>query len=431
MRSDPLPPDLFARNRSRLSRLLPDGGVALLCAASHMPRNADQYHPYRQNSDFFYLTGIPVEACVLVLSPESETLFIPKADPKKELWDGPLLTPGQASELSGIENIRWTDELDPLLEELAGRAASFCLNQPANPLHWSRIRTPDADLQEKLDRAWPEMGRSPLAPLLAKLRMIKEQEEVAAIRKACSITRSAFLRALKSVRPGIKEYEAEAELEAEFVRQGAGGHAFEPTLASGSNALILHYNANSGTCAAGDLLLMDFGAEVNNYASDCTRTVPVNGTFTRRQRAVYDAAYRVFLQARELMVPGTGIDDYHLQVGKLWEEEHIALGLYSRREAKERSGPDALWKRYFMHGTSHSLGLDVHDPFLRTEPFQAGMVLTCEPAIYIPEEGMGIRLENDILITEKGPVDLMEDIPMAPQEIENLMKTHMRKGSKT
>jgi Xaa-Pro aminopeptidase len=252
--------------------------------------------------------------------------------------------------------------------------------------------------------------------------MIKEYEEIEEIRKASAITRSAFSRVLTTVSPGIMEYQVEAEIIGEFIRQGAEGHAYEPIVASGKNALILHYVQNNGVCRDGELLLLDFGAEVNNYAADCSRTIPVNGRFTKRQLEVYKAAMRVFKQARELMIPGTLMAEFHSSVGAIWEEEHIGLGLYSLKQAKESPEGEPLWKQFFMHGTSHSLGIDVHDPFDRTQPFQAGMVLTCEPAIYLPGEGIGIRLENDILITEQAPVDLLHDIPIEAEEIEELMR---------
>jgi Xaa-Pro aminopeptidase len=223
------------------------------------------------------------------------------------------------------------------------------------------------------------------------------------------------------VEPGLYEYQVEAEIIAEFIGKGAEGHAFEPIVACGKNALVLHYVQNNGICGDGEMLLMDFGAEVNHYAADCSRTIPVNGRFTRRQRALYDAVLRVFRMARDLMVPGILMADFHQAVGELWEEEHMALGLYSRKDVEAHTDSEPLWKNYFMHGTSHSMGLDVHDPFDRSVPFKEGMVLTCEPAIYIREEGVGIRLENDILITENGPVDLMKDIPIEAEEIEELM----------
>jgi len=260
-----------------------------------------------------------------------------------------------------------------------------------------------------------------LSPLIQSLRMIKQPEEIEEIKRAVAITHSAFLRVLRKIEPAWYEYQAEAEIIGEFIGQGAEGHAFEPIMACGKNALVLHYVTNNCPCREGELLLMDFGAEINHYAADCSRTIPVNGRFTRRQRLLYDAVLRVLRKAMALMVPGTVLADFHQAVGEMWEEEHIALGLYTRSDVNRHTGPEPLWKNYFMHGTSHSMGLDVHDPFDRLRPFEPGMVLSCEPAIYIPEEGLGIRLENDILIGEKGPVDLMEKLPIDPEEIEDLM----------
>jgi Xaa-Pro aminopeptidase len=307
----------------------------------------------------------------------------------------------EASELSGIKQVRWLEEKDGLLEELLRDATHlYC----------------DQEFSEAA-----KLNRMPLHPLVEKLRMIKEEEEVDQIRKAISITHKAFMEVLNKTEPGVWEYQMEAEVIACFIREGATGHAFDPIMASGENALILHYVQNDSQCKDGDLVLMDFGAEVNNYAADCSRTIPVNGRFSPRQRKVYEAVLRVFRQAREMMVPGTILGEFHQQVGKLWEEEHIKLGLYSREETHVQPGKDPPWKYYYMHGTSHSLGLDVHDPFDRSKPFEPGMVLTCEPAIYIPEEQLGIRLENDILITADGPVDLAEDLPIEADEIEDLM----------
>ena len=425
MRSAPISSALFSRNRAKLGKLLPDGAVAVVCSNPLMPRNGDQFYPYRQHSDLFYLTGIQQEGSILVMSSLRETLFIRKPDLKTTLWSGPLLTPERASSLSGIGEVRWADELDPVLDEVVPRASSLNLNHSLAPGPENGIQTPDARMFDKMGRIYPERNRSSLSPLMAQLRMVKEPEELEEIKKACSITRSAFSRVLGKLKPGMYEYEVEAELSAEFTGSGAQGHAFEPIVASGKNALVLHYVENNGMCTEGDLLLMDFGAEVNNYAADCTRTVPVGGRFSDRQREIYNAVYRIFLQARSMIVPGVLLGDFHNQVGKLWEEEHIALGLYTRKEANSRPEEDPLWKRYFVHGTSHSLGLDVHDPFDRSVPFQPGMVLTCEPAIYIPGEGLGIRLENDILIGEVGPVDLMEDIPMKAEEIEELLQQNI------
>jgi len=412
MRFDPVSSDLFARNRRKLSELLPDSSLALVSSNPLMPRNGDQFHPYRQHSDFFYLTGIFQQGSLLVLSGREPALFIRRPDPKTLLWSGPLLSKAEATKLSGIHHVMWLDEAESFLAGELPPVRSVFQNYSG-----------ERPLGEEFIIPYPFIEKANLGPLMTRLRMFKEPEELEEMKKACDIPRSAFLRAGKRLKPDMREYELESEITAEFIRRGAGGHAFEPIVASGSNALILHYVENAGLCRQGDLVLMDFGAEVNNYAADCSRTLPVGGRFTRRQRELYNAVHRVFLKARELMVPGAIMGEFHRQVGALWEEEHIGLGLYTLEEARNRDPSEPLWKKYFMHGTSHSLGMDVHDPFDREKPFAPGMVLTCEPGIYIEREGLGIRLENDILITDGGPVDLMAHIPMEADEIEDLMQT--------
>jgi Xaa-Pro aminopeptidase len=301
------------------------------------------------------------------------------------------------------------DEMDTILSEKLPAGATVYIS---GDIPLSRI-----------SEQYPDLHLSSIGAMMMKLRRIKEPEELTEIRAACSITRAAFERVLGKIAPGMWEYEVEAEIIAEFTRMGSGGHAYEPIVASGKNALILHYVENRDRCRSGDLVLMDFGAEVNNYASDCSRTIPVDGHFTARQRGLYDAVLRVFRKASQLMVPGVLMSDFHRQVGELFQEEHIGLGLYTLKEAQSRPADDPLWKDYYMHGTSHSLGLDVHDPCDRTIPIEQGMVITCEPAIYLREEGIGIRLENDILITEQGPVDLMADIPIEADDIEELIQS--------
>ncbi|MDX2430883.1 MAG: aminopeptidase P N-terminal domain-containing protein [Bacteroides sp.] len=415
MRSVPISSDLFIRNRSKLINRLSDSALAILSSSPQMPRNGDQFYVYRQHSDFFYLSGIFQQESILVLSSSAETLFIRRPDPKIQLWSGSLLTMEKAMRFSGIRDVRWLDEVDEFLEKEL---------QNAGKLYLSEI--PGVQLYERIKALYPYVERIGLGPIMTQLRMIKEPEEVEEIRKACAITRSAFLKVVNMLKPGMMEYEVEAELGAEFIRTGAQGHAFEPIVASGSNALVLHYVENHGSLDKGDLVLLDFGAELNNYAADCSRTLPVGGKFSKRQGELYDAVHQVFIQAREMMVPGVLMGDFHKRVGELWQEKHISLGLYTLDEARESLEADPLWKKYFMHGTSHSLGMDVHDPFERSEPFAPGMVLTCEPGIYIQEEGIGIRLENDILITENGPEDLMADIPMEAGEIEDLMQSNMK-----
>ncbi len=415
MKIPPISAALFVRNRAKLVELMEPGTAALAGSNSRKVRNGDQYYPFRQHSGFFYLTGINQEESLLLLVAGSEpgtlgeVLFLKKPTSKSILWTGPGLTAEEAREISGIGQVRWLEELEDILAESIPRGAAL-------------YTSGDIPLS-KISDLFPDLHFSSLGGMTTKLRRIKEPEEVGAIRAACSITGSAFERVLTKITPGIWEYEIEGEIVAEFIGKGSGGHAYEPIVASGKNALILHYVENKDQCRAGDLVLMDFGAEVNNYASDCSRTIPVNGRFTNRQRKVYDAVLRIFREAFALIRPGILMADFHQQVGELCMEEHIGLGLYTMQEAKSRSTEEPLWKDYYMHGTSHSIGLDVHDPCDRTVPLEPGMVITCEPAIYIREEGFGIRLENDILVTENGPVDLMAEIPIEAEEIEKLMQS--------
>lgn len=416
MKSFPIPATLFIRNRKKLGDLLEPGSIAIVGSNERMQRSGDQFFSFRQNADFFYLTGINQPESVLIFYPDHadqnlrEVLFIREPTPKTDLWLGPGLSIRKAKILSGIQEVKWLDELDKFMEILLPAAT----NQFAS----GKVHG------EKISEQFPEIQLSSLSPAMTQLRMVKEYEEIEEIKKACSITRGAFLNVLNMVKPEMWEYEVEAEITAEFLRKGAEGHAYEPIVASGKNALILHYVENNSQCRNGDLLLMDFGAEVNNYAADCSRTIPVSGRFTKRQRELYDSVFRIFIKARKMMVPDVLISAFHSSVGELWLEEHIALGLYTMEDVREQAPEAPLWKKYFPHGTSHSMGLDVHDTFDRTQSFRPGMVLTCEPAIYIPEEGIGIRLENDLLITEEGPVDLMEDIPIESGEIEEIMQSN-------
>ncbi len=401
-----------------------EGSVAVAGSGRPVKRSGDQYYPFRQDSNFFYLTGINQPGTILLLrrdntgSLHDEILFIRRHSPRAQVWEGPGLTLEKATELSGVATVRWSDELGSELRVMMKDAT--CIYRSGQ----SAGTSPEellSRLPKASDAGKPELFD--LSPLVERLRRVKSQEEVGCIKRASEITREAFLKVLRMISPGVWEYGIEAGITAEFIRRGAGGHAFEPIVASGRNALILHYVENGSQCMEGELVLMDFGAEVNNYAADCTRTVPVSGTYSPRQRQVYEAVLRIFRQARDWLVPGTLLNDFHNRVGMLSQEEHMKLGLYQAGDLSEEPGKEPMWKRYFMHGTSHSLGLDVHDPFDKNEPIRPGMVFTCEPAIYIPGEDVGIRLENTILITGEGPVDLMEDIPLEPDEIETLMRS--------
>jgi len=359
----------------------------------------------------------------LAVSKETSVLFIPEGNARSLLWSGPLLNADEASGLSGIGDVRSMETLDDYLREVLPGVLDLKCDLPGSGDLEQGLRLNAVHLRSTLEKLTEHLNWSSLHTCLRPLRMRKEAEELEAIRRACDITRQGFLRVLECLRPGLYEYQLEAELSCAFLSAGASGHAYEPIVASGENALVLHYVSNSASCKEGQLVLMDFGAEWNNYASDCSRTLPVSGRYTTRQKELYRAVHRVFLYARDLMRPGARLVDVHQQVGQRWEEEHIKLGLYTLADVKARGEKAPLWTRYFMHGTSHSMGLDVHDPFDRQQAFEEGMVLTCEPAIYLPDEGLGLRLENDILISERGPVDLMESIPMDLEEIEELMNS--------
>jgi Xaa-Pro aminopeptidase len=425
--------DLFIKNRSKLGKKILNESALILHSNDEMHRNGDQNFRFRQSSDFFYLTGIDQEKSILLMNPDHpeekfrEILFIMNASPEQVTWNGYRLSLSEAAEISGIKNVKWLDDYEKMLPEILYHSKNIYLNIQEHIKYKPEVESREARMAKKIQSAYPLHSYQRLAPVLLELRMIKEPEEISLISKATGITRDAFIRVLKFIKPGLMEYEVEAEISHEFLRQAANGHAYEPIIASGANACILHYIDNNRVCNEGDLLLMDFGAEYANYAADLTRTIPVNGTFSPRQAKVYDANLRVLREAIKRMKPGVLLSDFNREVGSLWEEEHIRLGLYSAEDVKKNRQPQALWTKYYMHGTSHSIGLDVHDTFDKTETFQPGMVFSCEPAIYIPEEGLGIRLENDILITENGNIDLTGDIPVEREEIEDIMNRFKNK----
>ncbi|MDP4210799.1 MAG: aminopeptidase P N-terminal domain-containing protein [Bacteroidota bacterium] len=422
-----LPERLFEHNRSKLNKALAKNSVAIIHSNDEMPRNGDQFFPFRQNSDLFYLTGIDQALTILILCPNHpmanrrEILFIEKPNQLTETWYGKRLTKSEATEISGIKNILWIEDFDRMFDEMVYVSEDIYLNQYENPRFVTDVKSREARFTQKVQKNYPLHRLARLAPLMTSLRLAKEPEEIKIIYHACEITGKAFDRVLKTLKPGMHEFEVEAELSYEFRRHGATGHAFHPIVASGENACILHYVNNRNVCKDGDLLLLDFGAEFSNYASDCSRTIPVNGRFTKRQKQLYQSVLNVFNKTREMMIKGTSITIINKQVGKLWEEEHVNLGLYSMEDLHRQDPENPLYTQYFMHGISHFMGLDVHDVGNRLETFESGMVVTCEPGIYVREEGIGIRIENDILITEEAPIDLMKHIPMEIEEIEDLM----------
>lgn len=419
---------LFASKRQELAKNLAPNSIALIFGAHQMPRNGDQFFPYRQNSDFFFLTGIEQEKSALLLYPDSkdgefkEVLFILKANKNLEIWEGHKLTTDEAQAISGIKNIQFNENFDSLLHNLMCVSENVYFNLPELQKFKSEVNLRDEDFAAKIKAQYPAHQYKRLAPEIQKLRLIKSDEEISLIKEACSITKDAFTRVLKTIKPEQKEYEVEAEISYEFLRQGAANHAYAPIVAGGKNACCLHYIENNQTLNNNELVLMDFGAEYANHAADLSRTIPINGKFTSRQKEMYQATLRVFKYAKSLMVAGTTINQYHKKVCEMWEEEHIKLGLYTAVDVEKNQSGSPLWFKYYMHGTGHFMGLDVHDVGTRDTVLQPGMVITCEPGLYVEEEGIGIRIENDILITEDGNIDLMGDIPIEVADIEAIMK---------
>ncbi|MCS6991982.1 MAG: aminopeptidase P N-terminal domain-containing protein [Chitinophagales bacterium] len=420
--------ELFTANRQRLKTLLPPNALVLLLSNDVYPRSADGHYPFRQDPDLFYLTGIDQEDTYLLLYPDCpredlrEVLFLRRTSETIAIWEGPRLTQSEACARSGIKTIKWNDEFDSIVNIVMCYAEQVFLNLNEHDRLVNEVPYRSLRFARALQDRFPLHQYRRLAPLMHQLRSIKMPQELELIKKAIAITEKAFRRVLQFIRPGVMEYEIEAEITHEFLRNGASGHAYQPIIASGKNACILHYINNNQPCRDGELVLMDFGAEYANYVADLSRTVPVNGRFTPRQREVYDAVLRVMRQAKNLLRPGTNLHEYNTKlVGQIMEEELLKLGLLKTEEVKNQDPENPAYKKYFMHGTSHYLGLDVHDVGSRFATIQPGMVFTCEPGIYIPEEGFGIRLENNILVTEDEPVDLMAGIPIEAEEIEALM----------
>ncbi|MBJ6117068.1 aminopeptidase P family protein [Pontibacter sp. BT310] len=428
MRYLPISQDLFIHNRHNFVKELKPSSIAIFNSNDVMPTNADGSMPFRQNNDLFYLSGADQEETILILFPDAkdprmkEVLFVRETNDHILTWEGYKLTKQQAQEVSGIKTILWTHEFKSVLNTLMAEAEHVYLNSNEHLRAVVEVETRDARFTKWIKERYPLHKYERSTPIMHYLRAIKSDHEIALIRKACNITELGFRRLLNFIKPGVMEYEIEAELYHEFLRNRSRGPAYGSIIASGSNACILHYVDNNQECKDGDMLLMDFGAEYANYASDLSRTVPVNGTFTPRQRDVYEAVLRVMKAATAMLVPGNTLDQYHAFVGTVMENELIRLDLLNEQDVRNQDPAAPLYKKYFMHGTSHFLGLDVHDIGNKYRPFEEGMVFTCEPGIYIWDEGIGVRLENDIQVTKNGPVDLMKDIPLEADDIERLMK---------
>lgn len=427
MKYDPINKKFFTENRRRFTSQMKPKSIAFFQSNDEMPRNGDQTFKFRQNSDIYYLSGIDQEQSILVLFPDcplsqyKEILFLRQTNEKIAVWEGHKYTVEEAREASGIKMVLWLDEFRMIVPMLMNHAQNIYFNINENDRCAWEVPYRDLRFANEWKTKYPSHNFERSGPILAQLRAIKSAEEVKQMQTACDITEKALRRVLRFVKPGVMEYEVEAEIIHEFIRNRASDHAYYPIVASGYSACVLHYNENNKECKSGDVLLLDFGCEYGNYAADLTRSIPVNGKFTKRQRDVYTAVLRVMRAATKMLVPGNTIEKYHVEVGKIMEEELLGLGLISKEEVKKQNPDLPAYKKYFMHGTSHFLGLDVHDIGNKYEPMKAGMVFTCEPGIYIPEENLGIRIENDILITAKGQLDLMASIPVEADEIEDLM----------
>jgi Xaa-Pro aminopeptidase len=429
MKYAPISEYLFTNNRKSFVSRIKANSIAVFHSNDEFPRSGDQNFLFKQNPDFFYLTGIDQEQSILLLYPDcpnqqyKEVLFLRQTNEQIAIWEGHKYTKEEARKASGIENVYWLSEYDTILHSIINYADNIYINLNENDRYSHTVPYRDLRMFESLRQKYPLHHYERAALILRDLRVVKSDIEIELTKKACNITRDAFIRVLKFVKPGVAEYEIEAEITHEFLRQRATGHAYSPIIASGKNANVLHYVDNNQVCNDGDVILFDWAAEYANYNADMSRSIPVNGRFTKRQRDVYDAVLRVMRAATKLIVAGTVWNEYHDEVGRIMTGELIDLGLLKKHEVDKQDPKMPLYKKYFMHGTSHHLGLDVHDFASRYKSFEVGNILTCEPGIYIQEEGLGIRLENNILITKDGNVDLMADIPIEAEHIEEIMNS--------
>jgi len=427
MRYLPIDKRLFIRNRKRFVKKLEKKSIAVFNSNDIMPTSADGTHGFIQQTDLFYLSGIDQEESTLVICPDAkeekfrEILFLKETNEKIALWEGHKYSKDEAMAVSGIKSVYWNHEFNNIFKPLVLESDNIYLNTNEHLRADSSVETRDGRFLQWCRKCFPLHHYQRLAPIMRHLRAVKSTPEVELIKKACRITDTTFRRLLGFVKPGVWEFEIEAEIYHEFLRNRSRGPAFETIVASGIDSCTLHYVKNDKQCRDNELVLIDFGAEYANYAADVTRTVPVNGKFSKRQKEVYNAVLKVQKAAIKLLKPGNTIEKYTRKVGKIMEAELIRLGLLKAAAVKKQSDDEPLYRKYFPHGTSHHLGLDVHDYGDRHRKFEPGMVFTCEPGIYIRDEAIGIRIENDILITKDEPVDLTGGIPREAEEIEELM----------
>ncbi|WP_336066385.1 aminopeptidase P family protein [Mesoflavibacter sp. CH_XMU1404-2] len=420
--------ELFVKNRKNFAAKMLPSSLAVFNSNDIYPIGADSTLPFQQNRDLFYLSGVDQEESVLVIFPDCpnpkhrEILFLKETNEHIAVWEGEKLTKEKAFETSGIKTVYWLQDLDKILFEIMTQCDTVYINTNEHYRANVETETREDRFTKKLKDRFPAHRVAKSNPILQRLRSVKDQIEIDLIQNACNITEKGFRRILEFVKPGVMEFNIEAEFMHEFLNNRSRGFAYTPIVASGNNANVLHYIENNQECKAGDLILLDIGAEYANYSSDMSRTIPVSGKFTARQKEVYNAVNRVKNEATKMLTPGTIWADYHVEVGKLMTSELIGLGLLDKADVQNENPDWPAYKKYFMHGTSHHMGLDTHDYGILTEPMQANMVFTVEPGIYIPDEGFGIRLEDDVVIQETGePFNLMRNIPIEADEIEEIM----------
>ncbi len=430
MKYTPINNSLFIKNRSKFTKSIEPKSIAIFNSNDIYPISADSTLPFQQHRDIFYLSGVDQEESILVLFPDSidekhrEILFLKETDKHIAIWEGEKLTKESAFNTSGIKTVYWLQDFDKILYGLIHEAKSVYLNVNEHYRASSEVETREDRFIKKIKKQYPlhEIKRS--NPILQNIRGVKENEEIDLIQNACDITNKGFRRVLGFVKPGVMEYEIEAEYAHEFLRNRSKGFAYSPIVGSGYNACVLHYIDNNKECKAGDLILMDVGAEYANYSSDMTRTIPVSGKFTDRQKNVYNSVLKVKQEAEKILVSGNNWYEYHNEVGKIMTSELLTLGLINKSDVQNERPDRPAYKKYFMHGTSHHMGLDTHDYGNLRIPFKKNMVFTIEPGIYIPDENMGIRIEDDYVVQDSGlPYNLMKDIPETIEEIEDIMNS--------
>lgn len=419
---------LFVKNREKFTAQMKPNSVAIFNSNDIYPVSADSTLPFAQHRDIFYLSGVDQEESILLLCPDApyehlkEILFLRETNEHIAVWEGEKLTKERAFQVSGIKTVFWLQDFDKTLKEIMTYTEVMYVNTNEHYRAAVETETREDRFIKKWKAQYPAHTVAKSNPILQRIRSIKETEEIDLIQQACNITEKGFRRLLSFVKPNVMEYEVEAELIHEFIRNRSKGFAYTPIIASGNNANVLHYIENNQQCKAGDLLLLDVAAEYANYSSDLTRTIPVSGRYTERQKEVYNAVLRVKNEATKMLTPGTLWKQYHVEVGKIMTSELLGLGLIDKADVQNENPDWPAYKKYFMHGTSHHMGLDTHDYGLLHEPMQANMVFTVEPGIYIPAEGFGIRIEDDVVIQKTGePFNLMRNIPIEVEEIESLM----------